>query len=140
MLDDLHIHDFYRHTGRILLALFDQFPVPATLYVEDIAGPDTPDAFGLHSPHHLACLGAMTWLKQSGYIDFAQLLGQEAMENAVLSHRGFLLLINTQAEPGQSNAQLLNSAVRSGSSAELQALMEHLMREFAASRGSLCDH
>lgn len=140
MLDDLHIHDFYRHAGRILLALFGQFPVPATLYVEDIAGPDTPDAFGLHSPHHLACLGAMTWLQQSGYIGFSQLLRQVAIEKAVLSHRGFVLLTNTQAEPGQSNAQLLSSAVSNGSSAKLQALMERLMREFAASGCSLCDH
>ncbi|WP_299940596.1 hypothetical protein [uncultured Microbulbifer sp.] len=140
MLDDLHIHDFYRHAGRILLTLFGQFPVPATLYVEDIAGPDTPDAFGLHSPRHLACLGAMTWLQQSGYIGFSQLLRQEAIEKAVLSHRGFVLLTNTQAESEQSNAQLLSSAVSNGSSAKLQALMERLMREFAASGCSLCNH
>ncbi|BBM02763.1 hypothetical protein [Microbulbifer sp. GL-2] len=131
MLDDLHIHDFYRDAGRILLALFGQFPVPSTLYIEDIAGPDNPDEFGLHSPRHLACLGAVSWLKQSGYISFSQLVRQEAAEEAVLSHRGFLLLINSEAESGQSNAQLLNSTVRSGSSPKLQALMERLMREFA---------
>jgi len=131
MLDDLHIHDFYRDAGRILLALFGQFPVPSTLYIEDIAGPDSPDEFGLHSPRHLACLGAVGWLKQSGYISFSQLVRQEAAEEAVLSHRGFLLLINSEAEPGQSNAQLLNHTVRGGSSPKLQALMERLMREFA---------
>lgn len=132
MLNDLHIHDFYRDAGRILLALFGQFPMPATIYVEDISGPDSPDEFGLHSPRHLACLGAMTWLKQSGYSGFSQLVRQEAVEEAVLSHRGFLLLVNTETESGQSNAQLLDSAVRDGSSAKLQALMERLMREFAA--------
>ncbi|WHI47929.1 hypothetical protein [Microbulbifer sp. VAAF005] len=132
MLDDLHIHDFYRDAGRILLAMFNQFPVPATVYVEDISGPDSPDEYGLHSPRHLACLGSMTWLKQSGYINFSQLVRQEAMEDAVLTHKGFLLMINAGAESGQSNAQLLNSAVREGSSGQLQALMERLMREFAA--------
>ncbi|WP_444945338.1 hypothetical protein ACJJIP_13595 [Microbulbifer sp. VTAC004] len=130
MLDDLHIHDFYRDAGRILLALFGQFPLPTTIYVEDIAGPDSPDEFGLHSPRHLACLGAISWLKQSGYITFSQLVRQEAAEETVLTHRGFLLLIN--AESGQSNAQLLNSAVRDASSTKLQTLMERLMREFAA--------
>ncbi|MCO1335265.1 hypothetical protein MO867_13070 [Microbulbifer sp. OS29] len=132
MLDDLHIHDFYRDAGRILLAMFNQFPVPATVYVEDISGPDMPDEYGLHSPRHLACLGAMTWLRQSGYIDFSQLVRQEAMEDAVLSHKGFLLLINTEAEPEENNAQLLNRAVRDGSSPQLQTLLERLMREFSA--------
>jgi hypothetical protein len=132
MLDDLHIHDFYRDAGRILLALFGQFPLPSTIYVEDIAGPDTPDEFGLHSPRHLACLGALSWLKQSGYIHFSQLVRQEAAEDVVLSHRGFLLLINKEEHSGQSNAQLLNSAVRDGSSVKLQALVERLMREFTA--------
>ncbi|WP_282073386.1 hypothetical protein, partial [Janibacter hoylei] len=65
-------------------------------------------------------------------ITFSQLVRQEAMEDAVLSHKGFLLLINSEAEPGQSNAQLLNGAVREGSSQQLKALMERLMREFAA--------
>ncbi|MFA0811784.1 hypothetical protein [Microbulbifer epialgicus] len=132
MLDDLHIHDFYRDAGRVLLALFGQFPMPATIYIEDIAGPDSPDEFGLHSPRHLACLGAISWLKQSGYINFSQLVRQEAAEEVVLSHRGFLLLINTDADSKQSNAQLLNSAVRGASSTKLQTLMERLMREFAA--------
>ncbi|MFC6635271.1 hypothetical protein [Microbulbifer taiwanensis] len=130
MLDDLHIHDFYRDAGRTLLALFNQFPAPATVYVEDIAGPDTPDEFGLHSPRHLACLGAMSWLKQSGYIHFTQLVRQEAVEEAALSHRGFLLLVNNSGD-GESNARLLDNTVRNGSSPQLQELMERLMREFS---------
>lgn len=130
MLDDLHIHDFYRDAGRILLALFNQFPAPATLYVEDIAGPDTPDEFGLHSPRHLACLGAMTWLKHSGYMHFTQLVRQEAVEEATLTHPGFLLLVKKNAD-GISNAELLDSIVRNGSSPQRQELMEALMQEFA---------
>ncbi|WP_346839583.1 hypothetical protein [Microbulbifer sp. SAOS-129_SWC] len=131
MLDDLHINDFYRDAGRTLLALFNQFPAPATVYVEDIAGPDTPDEFGLHSPRHLACLGAISWLKQSGYIHFTQLVRQEAVEEAVLSHRGFLLLVGKN-DAGESSAHRLNEAVRNGSSPQLQELMEGLMQRFAA--------
>ncbi|WP_226668943.1 hypothetical protein [Microbulbifer aggregans] len=126
MLDDLHIHDFYRDAGRILLALFQQFPAPSTIYVEDISGPDTPDEFGLHSHRHLACLGAMTWLKECGYINFAQLVRQEAVEEATLSHRSFLLLVS-RGEDGISNAQKLDEAVRHGSSPQLEALMVELM-------------
>ena len=126
MLDDLHIHDFYRDAGRILLALFQQFPAPATIYVEDIAGPDTPDEFGLHSPRHLACLGAMTWLKECGYIHFSQLVRQEAVEEATLSHRSFLLLVS-RGDDGMSNAEKLDRVVRSGSSPQLAELMVGLM-------------
>lgn len=126
MLDDLHIHDFYRDAGRILLALFQQFPAPATIYVEDIAGPDTPDEFGLHSPRHLACLGAMTWLKECGYINFSQLVRQEAVEEAALSHRSFLLLV-TRGNDGTSNAEKLDQVVRGGSSPQLEELMVALM-------------
>ncbi|SDK29647.1 hypothetical protein [Microbulbifer yueqingensis] len=130
MLDDLHIHDFYRDAARILLALFNQFPAPATVYVEDIAGPDTPDEFGLHSPRHLACLGAMTWLKHSGYIHFSQLVRQEAVEEAALTHSAFLLLIQRDRD-GVSNAQRLDQIVRGGSSPQVQELVEHLMHEMA---------
>ncbi|MCQ3830452.1 hypothetical protein HXX02_13440 [Microbulbifer elongatus] len=128
MLDDLHIHDFYRDAGRILLALFQQFPAPATIYVEDIAGPDTPDEFGLHSPRHLACLGAMTWLKECGYINFSQLVRQEAIEDATLSHRSFLLLVS-RGDDGTSNAEKLDQVVRSGSSPQLEGLMVGLMAQ-----------
>ena len=131
MLDDLHIHDFYRDAGRILLALFQQFPAPATVYVEDIAGPDTPDEFGLHSPRHLACLGAMTWLKECGYIRFAQVVRQEAVEEAALTHHSFLLLVS-RGNDGTSNAEKLNQTVREGSSPQLEALMVELMGKLRA--------
>ncbi|WP_066965999.1 hypothetical protein [Microbulbifer sp. Q7] len=127
MLDDLHIHDFYRDAGRILLALFQQFPAPATIYVEDIAGPDTPDEFGLHSPRHLACLGAMTWLKECGYIHFSQVVRQEAVEEATLTHHSFLLLVS-RGEDGISNAEKLDQVVRGGSSPQLEELMVALMQ------------
>ncbi|WP_299591630.1 hypothetical protein [uncultured Microbulbifer sp.] len=130
MLDDLHIHDFYRDAGRILLALFQQFPAPATIYVEDIAGPDTPDEFGLHSPRHLACLGAMTWLKECGYIRFSQLVRQEAVEEAALSHHSFLLLVS-RGEDGTSNAEKLDQVVRGGSSPQLEELMVGLMAQLS---------
>ncbi|GAA5525989.1 hypothetical protein Maes01_02568 [Microbulbifer aestuariivivens] len=136
MLDDLHIHDFYRDAGRILLALFNSFPAPSTVYVEDIAGPDTPDEFGLHSPRHLACLGAMTWLRQSGYIQFSQLVREEAIEEATLTHHSFLLLV-TRNSDGISNARRLNDAVRNGSSPQLEALMVELMQQAGDARQSV---
>ena len=89
-MSDIHIDDFYRDTARILVALYNQFPRKTTLYVEDVAGPDKPDEFGLHSPRHLACLHTILWLAQSDYVRYETLIRQEAVDQIVLSHKGFI--------------------------------------------------
>lgn len=91
-MSDIHIDDFYRDAGKILVLLYNQFPRKVTLYVEDISGPDTPDEFGLHSPRHQACFHTMMWLGSSDYLRYEQLVRQEALDQVVLSHRGFLVL------------------------------------------------
>ncbi len=91
-MSDLHIDDFYRDTGKILAALFAQFPRRMTLFVEDISGPDTPDEFGLHSPRHEACLHTMLWLAQTGYLKYESLVRQDAIDQVVLTHMAFLAL------------------------------------------------
>jgi len=95
-VSDIHIDDFYRDAAKILVLLYNQFPRKVTLYVEDISGPDTPDEFGLHSPRHQACFHTMMWLGSSDYLRYEQLVRQEALDQVVLSHRGFLVL-NTAA-------------------------------------------
>ncbi len=97
-IGDLHIDDFCKDTAKILLMLFRRFPVKTTLYVEDISGPDTPDEFGLHSPRFESCFSAMVWLKDADYIHYSTAVKQEAVEEAVLSHRGFNLLTNIDNE------------------------------------------
>ncbi len=94
---DLHIDDFYRDVAIILLRLHSTFPRPEVLYVEDISGPDDPDDFGLQSDCHQACFSTMTWLAQEGYIHFDTAIRQEALDQAVLSRRGFLML-NSRSE------------------------------------------
>lgn len=91
-MSDIHIDDFYRDCAKILVTLYAQFPRKTTLYVEDISGHDTPDEFGLHSPRHQACFHAMLWLANTHYLQFEQLVRQEAIDQVVLSHRGFLAL------------------------------------------------
>lgn len=97
-MSDIHIDDFYRDCAKILVTLYGHFPRKSTLYVEDISGPDTPDEFGLHSLRHQACLHAMLWLASSHYLQYEQLVRQEAIDQVVLSHRGFLTL-NAVIEP-----------------------------------------
>lgn len=91
-MSDLHIDDFFKDVARILNQLYLAFPRKTTVYIEDIAGHDEPDEFGLHSNRHLACLGALVWLSEEGYIRFEDTIRQEAVDQAVLSGRSFSVL------------------------------------------------
>ncbi len=97
-LSNLHIDDFCKDTAKIMLVLYKRFPVKTTLYVEDISGPDNPDEFGLHSPRFAACFSAMVWLREADYISYGGTIRQEAVEEAVLSHRGFSLISSYDSE------------------------------------------
>lgn len=89
---DLHIDDFYRDAALILLRLYRTFPRKTILYVDDISGPDTPDEFGLHSERFQSCFSTMVWLADQGYLDFDGTIREEALDQAVLTQHGFLLL------------------------------------------------
>lgn len=136
-MSDLHIDDFYRDIGKTLTTLYSHFPRPLMLFVEDIAGPDTPDEFGLHSPRHEACLHAFLWLAEQGYLTYKDLVRQEALDQAVLSHRGFLLLNATSQAHPEAIASLpheptlmihrLRHELRQGTSFSLAEFMRELM-------------
>ncbi|MDQ2075247.1 hypothetical protein [Marinimicrobium sp. ABcell2] len=150
---DIHIADFYKDAARTLIQLFNQFPRPIMLFVEDIAGPDTPDEFGLHSPRHQACFATMLWLEKSGYIRYESLVRQEALDQATLTQRGFTLLasrlpiaeIPGMTPPGQdqdngdlpgpevatqtNGAHLLRQVLQHGSSSAIEQVMLELLRQ-----------
>ncbi len=141
---DLHIDDFYRDVAKIFLRLYAVFPRKAILYVEDISGPDEPDEFGLHNPRFEACFSAMVWLAEHGYLNFHDTIREEALDQAVLSQKAFLLLssrsnlrlIDTESEPEpppsviadtQSNIAQLRAALKDGSSIVLQQCVSYLL-------------
>lgn len=150
---DIHIADFYKDAARILIQLYNQFPRPTLLFVEDIAGPDTPDDFGLHSERHQACLATMLWLAKAGYIQYESLVRQEALDQATLSQRGFTLLASrlpvvdvpgltppgevmdrvdqpAQEAATQTNgAKLLRQVLQSGSSMAIEQVMLALLHQ-----------
>lgn len=142
---DLHIDDFYRDAGLILQQLYQVFPRKSAVYVEDISGPDEPDEYGLHNKRYMACLSAMIWLAEQGYLSYESTIREEAIDQAVLSHKGFTLLssrcdLAELASPGESpidmagsdtNVEQLRRALQSRSSSAVQAIMQHL---FKASR------
>lgn len=89
---DLHIDDFYRDVALILLRLYGVFPRKHLLFVDDICGYEEPDEFGLPSARSQSCFSAMVWLGEEGFIRYDAPIRQEALDQAVLTERGFLLL------------------------------------------------
>ena len=145
---DIHIDDFYRDCALILLRLYTSFPRKSVLYVDDICGPDTPDEFGLHSERHQSAFSAMTWLAEAGYISFSETIREEALDQAVLTQRGFLLLSSRSElelgipdeevddglppsvmERSLTNVTQIRRALKEGSSIIIQQVMSYLLSQ-----------
>lgn len=91
-MSDIHIDDFYKDVANIFLILYKSFPRKTILYVEDVCGPDQPDEFGLHSERFLSAFSAMVWLGDQEFLRYEAPIRQEALDQAVLTEKGFLLL------------------------------------------------
>jgi hypothetical protein len=89
---DIHIEEFYKDAAIALGQLYGAFPRRINLFVEDIAGPDEPDEFGLHSERHMACFGALLWLSEEGLLRYIDTIRQEALDQAVLTRDAFIRL------------------------------------------------
>lgn len=139
----LQIDEFYRDAAKILVSLFDVFPRPVTIYAEDIAGPDEPDEYGVHSKRYQACFAAMLWLGEEGYIRYQDVIRQDAVDQAVLTGRCFSALIAPQTAPDetlpesvrieQSSAVFqLRQALSSGSSDAVARAFAPLLERMSA--------
>ncbi len=151
---DLHIDDFYKDVARIFAHLYASFPRKIILFVEDISGPDAPDEFGLHCPRFQSCFSTMVWLANAGHIAFETTIRQEALDQAVLTHKGFNLLTsrinlqetdgfageaaaNTSPSPSSNYVTaiyLVRQALKSGSSNAIEQVVRELLRTSLASR------
>jgi hypothetical protein len=143
-MSDLHIDDFYKDAAQVLLVLYRHFPRPYTLYVEDLIGLDQVDEYGLHSDRHMGCFGAMIWLRDAGLLRFIDVINNDAIDQAVLTHKALTLLtshsevvtspIPDDAPPSvldehSSNIHQLRMAIRSGASFSVRRIMQHLLTE-----------
>ncbi len=144
---DLHIDDFYRDSAFILLHLYSTFPRKSVLYVEDVCGPDNPDEFGLPTTRYASCFSAMVWLAEQGYISFTETIREEALDQAVLTQRGFLLLSSRSElslgiaededealppsvmERSQTNINHIRKALKSRSSIIMQQVMHFMLSQ-----------
>lgn len=145
-MSDIHIEDFYKDTAIIFLRLYATFPQKGILYVDDICGTDDPDEFGLHSERFLAGFSAMVWLADQGYLQFSETIKQEALDQAVLTEKGFLLLSSRSElnfgepegelplsvmEESHTNINQLRRALKSQSSIQVKQCIHYLLTEGA---------
>lgn len=141
---DIHIEEFYKDAAIALVQLYNAFPRRVNLFVEDIAGPDEPDEFGLHSKRHMACFGTLLWLAEENLLRFVDTIRQEALDQAVLTQRAFVRLSSPASPDLQEEAvaessqdlppairedfsthiHMLRTALRSGSSAKISRVMQ----------------
>ena len=89
---DLNIDDFFKDAAKALNILYRAFPRKITLYVDDIVGIHEPDEFGMPNDRHMACLSALLWLGDEGYLRFEESIRHEALDQAVLTGQCFTLL------------------------------------------------
>ena len=89
---DLQIDEFYKDAASGMLALYQAFPRKVALYVEDLIGREEPDEVGLPSKRHQACLGGLLWLAEEGYVRFESTIAYDALDQAVLTEKGFMRL------------------------------------------------
>ncbi len=151
-MSDIHIDDFYKDAAKILLQLYAVFPRMAAVYVEDISGPDQPDEYGVPDDRFMACFSTMIWLADENYIRYVDTIRQEAIDQATLTEKGFIMLcsrssltqepalqpVTDTTEPDvslpssiriqtQTNIHLLRTALKSASSSEIRRILQHML-------------
>ena len=127
---DLQIDEFYKDAASGLLLLYQAFPRKVALYVEDLIGREEPDEFGLPTPRHQSCLGALLWLADEGYIRFESTIGYDALDQATLSEKGFLRL-SRGLPHAVAEGEPVPPSVR-----RVQATLAYQLREALSSRQS----
>ena len=109
---DLQIDEFYKDCAAGLLQLYLVFPRRIALYVEDLIGLEEVDEFGLPSKRHQSCLSALLWLADEGYLRFDSTIRYEALDQAVLSEKGFVRLSRAVPLPSEAQADQTPAILR----------------------------
>ena len=89
---DINIDNFYRHIAKILNILYTAFPTRSPIYVDEVAGIDEPDEYGLHSPHYTAGFFALIWLADEGFLRYSDTIRQDGIDHAALTNKAFMRL------------------------------------------------
>jgi len=97
-MSNINVDEFFANAAKILVQLQNSFPTPIILQVDDICGPEETDEYGMHSASYLACFSAMLWLAEEGYLRFNETVRSEAIDEAVLTARCFVLLTQPNSD------------------------------------------
>lgn len=112
---DINIDNFYRHIAKILSILYSAFPTRSPIYVDDVAGIDEPDEYGLHSPHYTAGFFALIWLADEGFLRYSDTIRQDGIDQAALTNKAFMRLSQPveriYLEPGYSPDESLDKSL-----------------------------
>ncbi len=154
---DMNIENFYRHIAKILSILYSHFPTKAPVYVDEVAGVDEPDEYGLHSPTYTAGFFALLWLAEEDFLRYTDTIRQDGIDQATLTHKAFLKLsaiadpiyVEPFLHPEESNVvslqpvedlspsmqedrklviNQLRSALKSGSSIAISKVITHILQ------------
>lgn len=135
-MNAIYIEDFHRDVAIAMLRLYGTFPRPAALYVDEIAGSDDPDEYGVQSERHQRCLGSLIWLGQEGLIRYQDTIGVEGIDGAVLTLRGFRALHEGSGpDPEQLTINQIRDAIRERDSEAVKRSVLRLFSGFVAQRG-----
>lgn len=99
---DINIENFYQHIAKILNILYSSFPTKTPVYVDEVAGIDDPDEYGLHSPTYTSGFFAMLWLAEEGYLRYENTIRQDGIDQACLTNMAFIKLTRV-CEPIYTN-------------------------------------
>ena len=113
---DIHIDEFNRDVALTLIRLYQGFPKPMAIYVDDISRVDEPDEYGVISDRHQRCLGALLWLADEGILRFRDTIGIEGIDHAVLSLATLQALHHRSPDNAQSVIEQIREAVQERSS------------------------
>lgn len=139
-MSDIHVDDFCKDVALALTVLYEAFPRPHTLFVEDLIGPDQVDEFGMHSARHGACFSTLVWLAEEGWLRYADAIRQEALDQAVLSGRCFMLLTLPQPELAPPHSAELPPSLRLEQQTHVARLRRAVQeRSSAAIRAAVLD-
>ena len=121
----LHIDDFYRDAALGLVTLYQSFPRPVTLYLDDMVGILPPDEVGLPHPRQQHCLSTLLGLGNEGYIRHLGTIGYDAVDQAELTEKAFVRLASSQ-HPFATALHASPPSVRRAQGSFAQQLRQHL--------------
>jgi hypothetical protein len=124
---DLHIDDFRKDLAVVLIRLFNNFPRPHAIYLDEICPESETDEYGLVSKRYLAAMATLIWMGEEGMLRYQSVLPNEGIDQAVLTLGAWKHLMSLNEPSGQQGVKRidrLRNALKSRSSTQLEAAVD----------------